>query len=99
MRMNFSGNYIFTIGGDDGVRLSIDGGATFIISDWVDHGYRTTSSACLNLSGTYDLVLEYYERGGQARVSFNYTVSSNTVFGPSDWGNNQWLVCGFSGRT
>jgi hypothetical protein len=100
MRMNFTaGRYTFTIGGDDGVRLSIDGGASFIISDWSNHGYRTTASPCLFLSGTYDLVLEYYEDAGNARVSFNYTFSSAPapIFGPSDWGNNQWLVCGFSG--
>jgi len=34
MRKNFTaGNYIFTIGGDDGVRLSLNGGATFEIFD------------------------------------------------------------------
>jgi hypothetical protein len=100
MRMNFpAGSYTFTIGGDDGVRLSLDGGATFIISDWSLHGYRTTSSACLNLSGTYDLVLEFFENTGNARVSFSYTLSSAPapIFGPSDWGDNQWLVCGFRG--
>ena len=34
MQKNFPcGTYTFTLGGDDGVRLSIDGGATYIIDD------------------------------------------------------------------
>lgn len=64
------GNYTFTISGDDGMRLSIDGGSTWILSDWVDHGYRTVS-VNLSMSGNYNLVLEYYEKGSDARVSFS----------------------------
>ncbi|MDP2453802.1 MULTISPECIES: GEVED domain-containing protein [unclassified Kaistella] len=73
------GNYTFTIGADDGVRLSIDGGNTWILSDWSDHGYQTTSVR-VPLSGNYNLVLEYYEKGGDARVSFNYTTVSTTDY-------------------
>ena len=97
MRMNFApGTYSITIGGDDGVRLSFDGGATFAISDWADHAYRTTTQ-CVYLSGSHDLVLEFYEKGGNARVSFNYTFVSAGAFGPTDWGVNQWLVSAFNG--
>ncbi len=74
MRKNFNcGIYELTIGGDDGVRLSINGGATYIIDDYSNHGYRT-SATTIALDGTYDLVLEYYEQGGGNRVSFNYSL-------------------------
>ncbi|MEQ8424736.1 MAG: T9SS type A sorting domain-containing protein, partial [Cyclobacteriaceae bacterium] len=76
MRKNFGcGDYTFTIGADDGVRLSIDGGATWLISDYSNHGYRTVSSAATSITeGTYDLVLEYFENGGGNRVTFNYNM-------------------------
>lgn len=66
------GNYTFTIGGDDGVRLSIDGGNSWILSDWSDHGNRSVSVR-VPMSGNYNMVLEYYEKGGDARVSFSYS--------------------------
>ena len=64
--------YTFTIGADDGVRLSIDGGSTYLVNDYSDHGYRTVASSVTNLNGTYDLVLEYYENSGGNRVTFDY---------------------------
>lgn len=74
MRKTFSNaGYIMTVGADDGVRLSIDGGATWLIDDYSYHGYRTRSSPVVDLNGTYDLVLEYFEGGGDNRVSFNYS--------------------------
>lgn len=72
MRRNFpSGDYELTIGGDDGVRLSLDGGATYVLSDFGFHGYRTTTGT-FTLTGSYDLVFEYYEGGGGNRVSFDF---------------------------
>ncbi len=68
-----AGNYVFTLGGDDGVRLSIDGGSTWLISDWSDHSYRTTTSGSVYLDGSTNLVIEFYENGGHAHVSFDYT--------------------------
>ena len=66
------GEYEFTIGGDDGVRLSLDGGATYLINDYTNHGYRTRS-AIDTLNGTYNMVLDYFENGGGNRVTFNFT--------------------------
>lgn len=81
MRKTFScGDYEFTIGADDGVRLSLDGGSTYVINDYSDHSYRTTTSSTIHLeSGTYDLVLEYYENSGDNRVSFSYTNTASCV--------------------
>jgi hypothetical protein len=66
-----SGSYTFFVGGDDGYRLSLDGGATWFINNWNDHGY-TVTSASINLTGSHNIVLEYYENGGGNVVSFAY---------------------------
>lgn len=63
------GTYRFVVGADDGYRLSTDGGATWLIDNWGDHGY-TTSSATVDLSGAHDLILDFYENGGGNRISF-----------------------------
>lgn len=71
LRKTFAnGTYQFTVGGDDGYRLSIDGGATWLINKWFDQSYAVTY-ATTTLNGTYDMVLEYYENGGGNRLSFN----------------------------
>jgi gliding motility-associated-like protein len=91
MRTNFSirykrkenfvaGLYNITIGADDGVRLSIDGGATWILNKFQETTYQsvsTTNSVCL--SGNTDLVLEYYQRPADARVSVNFSLASNLI--------------------
>lgn len=75
MRMTFEcGDYIFTLGSDDGARLSIDGGSSYIIDRFSDQGYSTSTSSIQNITdGDIDLVIEYYENGGANRVSFNFT--------------------------
>ncbi len=71
LRRNFTpGTYRFTVGGDDGYRLSLDGGATWLIDRWVLQSYGTTTSNTIAMSGEYNIVLEYYESGGDNRVSF-----------------------------
>ncbi len=88
MNQNFTcGVYTFTIGGDDGVRLSVDGGNTYLISDYTNHAYRT-SSASIQLDGSTDLVLDYFENGGGNRVSFTYSFSP-TVGGGGDIDGSQ----------
>jgi len=49
------GDYILKVGGDDGYRLSLDGGTTWAINNWNDHGY-TTSTYNIHLNGTYNFV-------------------------------------------
>jgi hypothetical protein len=72
MRKNFiPGYYKFDVGGDDGFRLSVDGGLTYIINSWNDHLYLTQSET-VYLSGQQDLVLEYYDKNQEARISFSY---------------------------
>jgi len=86
----FSGNYTITVGGDDGYRLSLDGGSTWTINAWTPQSYATNSTT-LNLSGTYNLVLEYFENYGSNRISFNIVkncsgTGDTTVYGT----NNIW---------
>jgi hypothetical protein len=81
-------SYSFLVGADDGYRLSIDGGATWLIDRWVDQGYASTSASVV-LNGTYDLVLDYYENNGGNRITFNVsqdcTGSENTnIYGSSN---------------
>lgn len=78
-----AGYYTFTVGGDDGYRLSLDGGATWIASNWQDHSYTTTTTAQMYLSGNTNFVIEFYERAGETRVTFNYTSCSTAPTGIS----------------
>lgn len=87
--MNFpAGLYTFTVGGDDGVRFSIDGGASWLINQWVDQGYTTVTSATVSLSGNTNMVFEYYENGGGSQSSFSYT------FAPDPCSSIAPLICG-----
>lgn len=71
LRKNFAnGVYEFTVGADDGVRLSLDGGATWVINEWHDQTY-TTYSYTTSLNGNVNMVLEYYENTANNRVSFS----------------------------
>jgi hypothetical protein len=85
-----NGNYQFTVGGDDGYRLSLDGGATWVINDWNDQSY-TTNTYTVSLNGTYNMVLEYYEDFGGNRISFNITTICSGTGDPTVYGaNNVW---------
>lgn len=88
-----AGNYTFNVGGDDGYRLSLDGGNTFLsgINNWSNHAYQSSIQTVF-LSGNTNFVLEYFETGGQSRVQFSYTycpTSAGTLSG------NQYL-CTYS---
>jgi hypothetical protein len=70
--------YTFTIGGDDGYRFSLDGGATWVVNKWSDQSYAVTSYN-VALNGTYNMVLEYYDNGGADRISFAMTSTTLPV--------------------
>jgi hypothetical protein len=91
LTQNFaSGNYLFTVGGDDGFRLSLDGGATWAIDRWNDQSY-TTSTYTVALNGATNMVLEYYENGGDNRISFNVTPICMGTGDPTVYGTgNIW---------
>jgi Secretion system C-terminal sorting domain len=85
-----AGAYTFLIGADDGVRLSIDGGTTYILNDFSNHGYREIFTTIALTAGIYDFVLEYYEDGGGNRVRFDFApdcipvTSDQTSYGTGD---------------
>jgi hypothetical protein len=74
LRKYLNGSYIFILGGDDGYRLSLDGGATWVIDRWYNQSYNTFSYAA-SLTGSYDMVIEFYENGGDNRISFSLSGS------------------------
>ncbi len=94
-----AGYYTFTVGGDDGYRLSVDGGSTYIINNFVDHSYTTSTSATVYLNGNTNFILEYYEQGGASRVTFNYTSCTNFSTAPTGVTGSMSLCYGAGGTT
>lgn len=71
------GSYTFTVGGDDGYRLKIANESGYSIDNWNDHSYLTsTTTKVYNVPTTVDFVLDYYEKGNFAQVSFAYTCNA-----------------------
>ena len=93
------GTYTFIISGDDGVRLSIDGGATWIIDNWVYNSYHP-GMITLNLNGTYNMVIEYFEGTHQNRIFFNVSESCTATGNTSLYGSgttwNGYLYAGIN---
>ena len=64
MNKNFTaGTYKITVGGDDGYRLSINGGQTWIVNNWSEHSYtsNTVSENCWVTS--HHTIRKTYTRG------------------------------------
>ncbi|MCC6799228.1 MAG: hypothetical protein IT325_03880, partial [Anaerolineae bacterium] len=72
---------------DDGIRVLIDGAT--VIDAWVDRSYNdsTPDTTMVTLSaGTHDIVVEYYESGGSARVRVDFGLATQ-VYHDSPAGN------------
>ena len=68
-----SGTYTFTVTGDDGVRLFLNGAK--VIDGWRDQGPTPyTYTATLSAGTLYDIELQFYERGGgsMCRLQWSY---------------------------
>ncbi len=63
-----AGKYDFTITADDGVRLFIDG--VLVLDQWQDQPATTHTHTQDLSSGTHEIKIEYYERGGSAILYF-----------------------------
>jgi hypothetical protein len=95
--LNFDADtYRFTVTGDDGVRLYIDG--TLKLDKWFDQGSTTYTVDVPLTAGTHTLKLEYYENAGGAVAKLSWQkVSSPCIASvPSDhwkgeYFNNQTL--------
>lgn len=65
-----AGNYEFTVTADDGVRLYVDG--TKVLDKWIFQA-PTAYQVIRSLGeGTHQIVLEYFEAGGDAVARFGY---------------------------
>ena len=65
-----AGNYTFTVTGDDGVRLWVDG--HLLIDKWFDQA-ATSYSGTIYVSGSTEVVMEYYENAGRAVAQLWWT--------------------------
>lgn len=78
MKKTFAqGVYTFKVGADDGVRLFLDG-VSIIPGAFINQAYKvyTSASQCIS-AGQHDLVIEYFENGGFARLSFDYQLAAS----------------------
>jgi large repetitive protein len=75
-----TGTYRFRTYSDDGVRLYVNG--VLRINNWTDHGptYNTTSSISLVAGTKYNIVMEYYERGGGATARLQWLTPGQTSY-------------------
>jgi VCBS repeat-containing protein len=62
------GTYRFYARADDGIRVDIDGDRT--IDEWYSSNASETYTADVELSGSHSVDVEYFERGGAAKVTF-----------------------------
>jgi hypothetical protein len=97
LNQSLTGSYTITVGGDDGYRLSLDGGSTWTINNWNDHAYTTTTTT-VTLNGATNLILEYYQDGGANRVSFNMVLNCAGTGNQAVYGtNNVWQAYMYQG--
>jgi hypothetical protein len=91
-----AGRYNFTIGGDDGVRLYVDGSLVTVAptGSYGVHSYNTYAAQVDLTAGTHNFILEYFENDGDSRVSFSYGQIQGNVALP--FGDNKWNVYGFT---
>lgn len=69
-----AGVYKFTVTGDDGVRLFVDGQE--VVDKWNPQGATTYTANRQLTQGTHQIVLEYFEAGGGAVAKFAYERTS-----------------------
>jgi glucose/arabinose dehydrogenase len=69
------GSYKFTVTGDDGVRLLVDGEK--VLDKWFPQGATTYTVTRQLTEGPHEIVLEYFEAGGDAVARFGYERTSD----------------------
>ncbi len=75
-----AGCYIASFRGDDGIRLYVDNQLVF--NEWVQQSPTQYFNVFIYLDGDSDIILDYYENGGQNVVEFNLTnfdTNSNSI--------------------
>jgi hypothetical protein len=70
--MSFAaGAYDLALGGDDGIRLWVDG--NLVIDRWVNQAFTTYRATRTLTAGLHDIRVEYYEASGVAQVRLEIT--------------------------
>ena len=76
IRMESDGDYEFFVQGDDGYRLTIDNQR--VLDEWRDQGANLKQAKVRLKAGQLaDVKLEYYERSGNAEISFGWRKASD----------------------
>lgn len=88
-----AGTYNFTVAGDDGYRLYIDGTLVNALSNWGDHSYTTNATQVNLTAGSHNFILEYYENAGASRTTFSYGLVKGDA---TVYGTNVWNVYGYT---
>ncbi|WP_116790329.1 T9SS sorting signal type C domain-containing protein [Flavobacterium psychrotrophum] len=91
-----AGYYKFHVGGDDGFRLSLNGGTSFPdnLQAWSDHGNISKEAVYYHAGGVINLVIEYYEKAGGATVDFNVkALDCNSTAPTTITGDNSVYAC------
>jgi hypothetical protein len=89
-----AGTYEFLMGSDDGARLYIDG--VLMMNDWVYRSYTSRSITQAMTAGTHTIVMEFFQGGGQARATLNWSPIVPAVCPTAPAG---WLGEYFNNRT
>ncbi len=85
MRTTLSGCFLASFDGDDGVRIYVDG--VLVFSEWKEQSPTNYGNILLTLTGNNDIVIDYYENGGQNVVNFSmvpFAATTNTIAGPAN---------------
>ena len=64
-----AGTYRYTVTGDDGIRVRVDG--NLVVDGWSDHPPTTYTADVPLTVGQHTVVIEYYERNGGAVATFS----------------------------
>jgi hypothetical protein len=65
-----TGRYIFRAFADDGIRVYVDN--ALVINEWHDSAGNEIYKVELELSGTHEITVQYYENAGKALVQFEW---------------------------
>ena len=76
------GTYAFTVTGDDGIRLSVDG--QVILDKWILQGATAYTVSRFLPQGTHHVVLEYFEAAGDAVAKLAYERTADPPPPPPD---------------
>jgi len=89
-----TGLYNFAVGGDDAIRLYING--EIVLERWGRGNYSINSTLFkLEANKDYEFVIDYFEVAENARTSFSFGLTKGD---PTQFGDKVWNVYGYNGN-